>query len=221
MWASGACNEGAQRRVGIDDVEVEGHTAADLWLRVGGTYNVDLSLGSRDQFVGGDVATVCSLAWYDETGTPRLLSGPAFSQLLHPGFPADRRECWSGDYSEIPCDEPHAAQVLLAFDGLTAFGPEVIERAAAGEPTEADWAAEDAFCEQLLLRTMPFSANLGDVGYLADIQTGYGWDEFDGTADPDSAYFYACVAAGLEPDDLLVGDVFEGTAAVDTSGGAA
>ena len=46
-------------------------------------------------------------------------SGPAFTELLHPGFPADRRECWSGDYSEIACDEPHAAQVLLAFDGLS------------------------------------------------------------------------------------------------------
>ena len=66
MWASRTCNEGAQRRVGIDDVEVDGHTAADLWLRVGGTYNVDLSLGSREQFVAGDVATVCSLAWYDD-----------------------------------------------------------------------------------------------------------------------------------------------------------
>jgi hypothetical protein len=221
MWASRTCNEAAQRRVGIDDVEVEGHTAADLWLRVGGTYNVDLSLGSREQFLAGDASTVCSLAWYDDSGRPRLLTGPEFSRLLHPGFPADRRECWSGDYSGIACDEPHAAQVLLAFDGLEAFGPEVIERAATGQPTEDDWATEDAFCEALLVQTLPSTANLGDVGYLADIQPGYGWDGFDGTVDPDAPYFYACVAAGLAADDMLTGDVFEGTAEIDAPGSTA
>jgi hypothetical protein len=218
MWASRTCNEGAQRRVGIDDVEVDGHTAADLWLRVGGTYDVDLSLGSREQFVGGDVATVCSLAWYDGSGKPRLLDGPEFARLLHPGFPADRRECWSGDFSEIACDEPHAAQLLVAFDGLEAFGPELIERAATGRLSEVDWAAADAFCEQLLLQTLPFSADLSHLGYLADLQAGYAWDEFDGSVDPEAGYFFACVAVGPDVDDMLVGDVFEGTAAVEGSG---
>ena len=86
--------------------------------------------------------------------------------------------------------------MLVAFDGLEAFGPELIERAATGQPTEEDWATADAFCEQLLLQTLPFSANLADLGYLADIQTGYAWDEFDGTVDPEAGYFFACVAVG-------------------------
>lgn len=221
IWASRNCNEAAQRTVGIADVEVDGHTASDIWLRVGGSYGVDLSLGSRDQFVAGDVSTFCSMAWYDDVQRPRLLTGPKFAQLLHPGFPPDRRECWSGNYSVIACDQPHAAQVLLEFDGLEAFGPELIERAATGEPLEEDWTTADGFCEQLLLQSLPFSVNLGDVGFLADISTGDAWDEFDGTVDPDAGYFFACVAVGLEVDDMLTGDVFEGTAAIDTSGGAA
>lgn len=220
-WASFACNEAAQGTVGISDVEVDGHTASDLRLRVGGTYGVDLSLASREAFVAGDHRTVCSMAWYDDLRRPRMVSGPAFTELLHPGFPADRRECWSGDYSEIACDLPHAAQVLLAFDGLVAVGPDVIERAAMGEPTDEDWAAIDAVCEELLLQTLPFSADLGELGFLGDIVTGPAWDEFDGSVDPDSGYFYACVAVGPEVDDKITGDVFEGTAAIDTSGGTA
>jgi hypothetical protein len=222
MWASRDCNEAAQRTVGIDDVVVDGHTAADLWLRIGGTYNVDLSLNSREKFVGeNDVSTFCSLAWYDESGKPRLVDAPPFEQLVHPGFAPDMRECWSGNYSTISCDEPHAGQVLLAFDGLEAFGPELIDRAATGQPLEADWTTADDFCEQLLLQTIPSSANLADLGYLADIQVGYGWDEYDGAVDPDAVYFFACLAVAPETGDMLTGDVFEGTAAVDGSGSTA
>ena len=147
-----------------------------------------------------------------------MLEGPAFARLLHPGFSLDRRECWSGDYSAIPCDQPHAAQVLLVFDGLVAFGPDLIERAATGQPTEEDWIAADEFCEELLLQTLPFSADFGELGFLSDLLAGYGWDEFDGAVDPEASYFYACLAVGPEVDSKITGDVFDGTAVIDTSG---
>jgi hypothetical protein len=222
LWASRNCNEGGQRIVGIADVEVGGHTAADLWLRIGGTYNVDFSLASREDFVvGNDVSTYCSLAWYESSGEPRLISAPPFEQLVHPGFDADLRECWAEDYSPVSCAQPHAAQVMVEFEGLEAFGPEVVARTAAGEATDADWAAADAFCDELLTQTMPSTADFGELGFLAEGSSSYSWDEFDGAVDPDGAYFFACVAVAPEPGDLITGDVFEGAAVVDASGSAA
>jgi hypothetical protein len=213
-WASRFCNEGAQHRIGIDEVVVDGHTAADLWLRVGGTYGIDLSLASREKFVGeSDVATVCSLAWYDETDTPRLIASPPFAELLHPGFDADMRECWARDYSVISCGEPHGAQVLLSFEGLEAFGPELIARTAAGIAVEADWAAADGFCDALLQQTLPPSAALGELGSLAETAASEAWDRFDGAVDPHGGYWYSCVAVPFT-DDEVTGDVFEGTATV-------
>lgn len=35
---------------------------------------------------------------------------------------------------------------------------------------------------------------------------------------PERGYFYACLAVGPQPDDELVGDVFDGTAEIAGSG---
>ena len=218
QWAVRTCNAAAQDIIGISDVEVDGLTALDLGLQVGGTHGVDLSLASREAFVAGDHRTVCSLFWYDDLRNPRSVSGPGFAQLLHPGFGLDRRECWSRDSSVIACDLPHASQVLLSFNGLVPFGPDVIERAATGHATDEDWRAASAFCEELLLQTLPFSADFGDLGFLADIERGHAWDVFDGTVNPKGSYFYVCLAVGRESDDLITGDVLDGTALIDTSG---
>lgn len=218
-WASRNCNEAAQRTVGIADVEVDGHTAANLWLRVGGTYGVDLSLGSREQFIAGDVATICSMAWYDDSG-PRLLATLPFEKLVHPGFDPDLRECWADDYTAVSCAQPHAAQVMLSFEGLEAFGPDLVGRAAVGGATEADWDVVDAFCEQLLLQTMPSTADFGELGYLGETSASYSWDEFDGTVDAEGAYFFSCLALG-DPGDVITGDVFEGAAVIEAAGSAA
>ena len=95
-WASRNCNEAAQRVAGITDVEVDGHTAGDLWLRVGGTYGVDLSLGSREEFVAGDVSTICSVAWYDDAGEPLPdQRGPVRRGCCIRAFDIGLRECLS------------------------------------------------------------------------------------------------------------------------------
>lgn len=212
-WASRTCNEAAQRTVGIHNVEVDGHSAGDLWLRVGGTHGVDLSLASRDGFVDrNDLSTYCSMAWYDGD-TPLLLASPPFERLLQPGLDAGMRECWAQDYSVISCEEPHAAQVLLGFEGLEAFGPEVIARVATGTSTDEDWNLADGFCDELLQQALPQSADFGELGYLAETAASASWDEFDGTVDPDGGYWYSCIAVPFTDDDFT-GDVFDGTVAV-------
>lgn len=212
-WASRACNEAAQYIIGIDQVEVEGHTAADLQLRVGGTYNVDDSLATRDELVrGGDGSTACALAWYDEVGAPRLVTGPLFAELVNPGFGLDRRECWDVDGRVGSCEQPHAAQVILEFDGLEAFGPELIARAATGAGNDADRVVVEGFCEGLLSQTMPSTLDFGDLGSRSDKAASLAWNAFDGTVDPEGGYVFACLAVGPQAGDLITGDVFDGTA---------
>ena len=43
--------------------------------------------------------------------------------------------------------------------------------------------------------------------------------EFDGAVDPDLGYFYGCLAVGRDVDDMITGDVLDGSAVIDTSGG--
>ncbi|MEO5920152.1 MAG: hypothetical protein ABIQ01_03320 [Pseudolysinimonas sp.] len=218
-WASRACAEGAQRTTGISEVKVDGHTASDLWLRVGGTYGIDITTATRAAFIAGDQGTYCSLAWYDDSGAARLLAGRPFSQLLGPGFDLDRRECWDVDDRPTSCARPHAAQVLLAFDGLEAFGPELIARAASGVPTDLDRAAGDSFCAELLRQTLPSVAETDEVGFVSEPAAGSAWDEYDGTIDPRGGYFYACLAVGPQGGDLVIGDVMDGTARLQATGG--
>ncbi len=209
-WASRDCNEAAQRVVGISDVEVDGHTAGDLWLRVGGTYGIDFSLGSREEFAAGDVSTICSVAWYDDAGHPRMTSAPPFARLMAPGIDPELRECVTGDDRSIPCDQPHAAQLLLSFDGLVAFGPELIARVAGSGGADEDRAVADAFCEQLLLKTLPSTAGLGGLRVVAEVESrSPGWGAFEGTVDPGGGYFFSCFAAG-ETGETVTGDVFDG-----------
>lgn len=224
-WAFAECQQSVMEAAGIAQVEVDGHTAADLWLRLGGGYGVDTSLASRTAFQAGDHRTVCSAAWFNSYGAPSPVQFPAgvrFADVNTTSLPITQRECWGLDYEVVPCDTDHAAQVIVDFDGLEAFGPEVVTRAAEGEPTEADWKLEDEFCDALTDAAMAMPEFMSGLSYYADLQSDYGWGAWDGTVDEDSSYRYACLMTAPKVGDSLSGDVFAGTAQIvaDSSEGA-
>lgn len=207
-WASRACSEAGQRMIGIADVDVDGHTASELWLFIGGPYGVDMSLGSREEFVAGDHRTVCSLAWYQGGQAPERNDDRSFAHLREPGVSLLHRECWDSEYYEVPCTRPHTSQVVVGFDGVEAYGPELVQRVASGGWTEADIDTTDAFCEKLLPEVVPYGAPIDGLGYYAETFVGSGWDSFDGTVDPEESYPFVCLVLGYEDGDLLSGDVY-------------
>jgi hypothetical protein len=224
-WATDECQQAIMESAGIADVEVDGHSAVDLGLRLGGGYGLDISLASRTGFQAGDHRTVCSAAWYNSYGAPSLVEFPVgvrFADVNTTSLPIEQRECWAVDYDIVPCDEEHAGQVVVDFDGLEAFGPEVITRAAEGEPTEADWTLEDAFCDELTDAAMARPEFMSGLAYFADLQSDYGWGAWDGEVDDDYTYRYACLVAAPGTTDLLTGDVFAGDVQIvaDSSEGA-
>jgi hypothetical protein len=224
-WATEECQLSIMDAAGIADVEVDGHSAVDLGLRLGGGYGLDISLASRTAFQSGDHRTVCSAAWYNGYGAPTLVEFPAgvrFADVNTTSLPIEQRECWGRDYDVVPCDHDHAAQVIVDFDGLEAFGPEVVTRAADGEPTEADWELEDEFCDELTDAAMARPEFMGGLSYYADVQSDYGWGAWDGEVDEDYTYRYACLMTAPKVGDSLSGDVFAGTAQIvaDSSEGA-
>jgi hypothetical protein len=218
-WAAKACMASAQRVIGIADVELDGVTAGDLWLRIGGPYNVDHSLATRSDFVGGDHRTVCSLAWYYGTQTPEREANPSFSELLKPDFPTILRECWDAEYYDVPCTRPHNAQAVVIFDGLPALGPALITRTANGEATDDDWSRVDDVCEELMLQALPSTASLDELWYYGETTVGQGWDDYEDAIDEKLQYPYACLAVGENDGDLISGDVFNGDAHVTTASG--
>jgi hypothetical protein len=217
-WASTTCSKASRDVLGVDDVEVQGHTAAELWLTVGGEYGIDQSLPSRSGFLAGDHRTVCSIAWYDEQQEPRrvtLPDGVRFADITGPEFDVGLHDCWSENYAQIDCERPHYGQVLAGFEGLNAFGDEFVGRAADGVQTEEDWMASDAFCTELLGQVLPETADLDGLTVIADIAPGVGWVEWNGDVDPDHPYSFACLAVGPEFEPVS-GDVFAGTASTGT-----
>jgi hypothetical protein len=216
-WAETACETATQQVLRIDDVELDGKSAADIWLRLGAGYGVDLSLDTREGFVAGDHRTVCSAAWYDARGNPlsvTLGDGITLSDAAGPDFPLDQRECWDDEFYLTTCKVPHAAQVLVGFDGVATLGAELVAKLGNGDGTDSDWEVADTVCDQLLDQTLPSSADFGpDLGYLSEIGISPGWEAFEGTLDPDQNYPFACVALGDE-GTMFEGDVFDGTAAV-------
>lgn len=215
-WASKTCESAAQRALRIDDVEVDGKTAGDIWLRIGAGYGVDLSLDTRDGFIAGDHTTVCSVAWYDARNQPRKVTfekGTSFADAAGPNFPLKHRECWDTDYYVTPCTLPHGAQVLLGFEGVAAFGADFVETVGNGEATEKEWNLADDLCEELLFQALPGSADFGpDLGYLTEVGIGPSWDEFDGAVVPGEPYPFVCLALGPDEDSEFEGDIFDGSA---------
>jgi len=217
-WSSKACMQAAQRMIGIADVAVGDLEAGDMWLRVMGPYNVDMSLASRQAFVDGDHRTVCSLAWYFDNQTPQRSDG-SFADLMKPGVDSDRRECWDSDTYVVPCARPHAIQAMLGFDGLIAFGDDLVKRVADGDASDDDWTTVDDFCEEVLYQALPATSNPDNLYYYGETAFGTGWDEYEDTIDPDLPYPFACLLLPEEDGQLLTGDVFDGDAAVDPASG--
>jgi hypothetical protein len=216
MWASTTCSKASRDALGVDDIEVQGHTAAELWLTVGGEYGIDQSLPSRTGFLAGDHRTVCSVAWYDENQEPRrvtLPDGLRFADITDPGFDAGLHDCWSDAYVLTDCEQPHYGQVLAGFDGLDAFGDQFVVRAGNGTQTDEDWESSDAFCADLIGQALPETVDLDGLAVIADISPGAGWLAWDGDLDPAYSYRFACLAIGpgFEP---VSGDVFAGVATV-------
>jgi hypothetical protein len=221
-WASEACQGAAQELLLIDRIEIDGHDAGALRLSVGGGYGIDLSLGSRDEFVAGDHRTVCSVAWYGGGPRPRKVTTPEgldFSDYAGPGFDLEQRECWDVEAYAVSCAEPHAVQSLVGFDGLEAYGEEIVAHMAEGKMSEEDYKVADAFCEKLLFETIPDSDGLDDLGFLAEASASPAWDDYKGTVDPDGGYFFACLAGPLEAGALMNGDVFAGNTTIEPGTG--
>jgi hypothetical protein len=220
-WAFAACQESVMEVAAIADVEVDGHTAADLWLRLGGGYGVDVSLASRTAFQAGDHRTVCSAAWYNDYGAPTTVEFPPgvrFADVNTTSLPIEQRECWDDDYELIGCDQEHVAQVVVDFDGLEAFGPELITRVAEGNSTESDWDLAAQLCDELTDESMARPEFMYGLSYYADSQSDYGWGSWDGEVDPELTYRFACLIAAPEIGDKLIGDVFAGTAEIVPAG---
>lgn len=212
-WAERECMAAAQRTLRIDDVTVGDLTAADIWLRLGGGWGVDLSLSSRDAFTRGDHRTVCSVAWYDARNQPLQVEfgGATFADLAGPDFPLKHRECWDEEYYVTPCTLPHAAQVLAGFEGIAAFGPELVTRIGDGTASEADWLVADDFCGEVLDQAMPSSTDWEDLWYIADVAYNENWEALDGAADPELDYPMSCIAGGEEQGQLFTGDYMDGS----------
>jgi len=220
QWGSTTCAAAVRGVLGIDDVTVDGHTAAEMWLRIAGIYGVDISLASREAFVAGDHTTVCSAAWYHIQSRPSRITYPdglGFADLLDPAFGPDWRECRTVDYFTADCAQDHWGQTLAGFEGIDVFGADLIARVADGTATDADWMAADAFCEHLLDATLPPTANPEGLLRYADVGAGNGWDSYDGSVDPAGGYVFDCIATAPFDEQLLAGDVIAGSATVVTS----
>jgi hypothetical protein len=220
-WASRECQRAALDVLGISGLVVNGDTALDVRLTAGGGYGIDLSLGSRREFVAGDHRTVCSVAWYEDGPVPRSVTDPdgvGFAGYLGPGVPLSLRECWDIEGYVVPCTRPHGYQVVAGFDGAGVFDPDIIDRTATGELTDDDYAVIDEFCAQLSDALRPGKVAPPAAGFLGESTNAQAWDDYDGTVDPDGGYFYTCLVRPNDTDSRLTGDLFDGTLAAVADG---
>lgn len=215
-WASRECQDATLDVLDLNQVSMAGISSSKLKLIAGGSYGIDLSLGSRDEFVAGDHRTICSVAWYDQDGPREVVdpSGIGFAGYLGPGVPISERECWDSKGYEVSCTRPHAAQVVASFEAVDVFDDDIIEHTYDDTMTDDDYDLTDSFCDALMEQLLPRHVS-GEVGYLAEASQGYGWDDWDGKVSDDGGYFYSCLLVARDTEALLSGDVFAGDVTVE------
>lgn len=122
---------------GMDDLEVDGTSARDVNLapynRVSGWYNVT----SKEQWLDGQAAVVCSARFYDlrskdlgeDEPTPTTsITSPdekqALTHYLDDTYPLDQRGCTGGDGNAeaVSCEGPHIDEQLFMMDMRALYG---------------------------------------------------------------------------------------------------
>jgi hypothetical protein len=167
-WAERSCSEAFLDLIGWRRVMVDGVASEFLSLRPGGPFDLDVSLASREEFVGGDRSTICSVAWDTPIAFPE---GVSIERLTTSGMPDEARECYTfPDDSEwanfADCVDPHDSQTILWFDVRAALGDELISPIE--QYSDDDYATLGRYCEKLI-----------DAAFHGGDPAFYGWGEPD------------------------------------------
>ncbi len=220
-WAYEECSALFLDHIGLAEVSVDGKSAQELGLLPAGRWEYDYSLTTREEFVSGDHSTLCSMTWFDQTGTTIMVTheaGVALSTMLS-NFTTELQGCFTRDpqadpkYSDTNCTEPHNGQYLMYFDTLTALGADFVTSMDPETTIFPDYEPLDSFCTSVIDTVYPGVLDSPSWIVWSD-QTGrnQGWKDFDGTIDPDQLYPGYC--AILAQTATLQGDVISGNVTV-------
>ncbi len=220
-WAYEECSARFLDYIGLADVTIGGQSSQDLRLLPAGRWDYDYSLTTRDEFVSGDHSTLCSITWFDQTGTTITVAhdaGETLSTLLS-NFTPELQGCFTRDtqadvkYSDTNCTEPHNGQYLMYFDMVPALGADFVRSMDPETTIFPDYEPLDAFCTSVIDTVYPGVLDSPSWIVWSD-QTGrnQGWKDFDGTIDPDQLYPGYC--AILAKTATLRGDVISGNVTV-------
>ncbi len=216
-WAHPTCNSVMREAIGLTGT-IDGLSMDELNMVPAGLWARDASLPAPDAFAAGDHTTLCSITWHDVNIEARTVAYPAGMtglDLLAATFPVDQRTCFTqtdNGHITTACDEPHNGQYLLVFDGLPGLGADYL---ASYDPTAgfADYVLLDEYCTTALDTVFPGVLDSTDWIVWSDSWGTEGWEDYDGTIDPDKSYPLYCGvhATGEDEDGLMTGEVLSGT----------
>ena len=219
-WAHPTCNSVMRKAIGLTGT-LDGLSMDELNMVPAGLWARDASLPAPDAFAAGDHSTLCSVTWTDVNNEARTVAYPAGMtglDLLAATFPVDQRICFTeepetGAHLTTACDEPHSGQYLLVFDGLPALGADYLATMVIGVGL-SDYAVLDEYCTVALDTVFPGVLDSPDWIVWSDGWGTEGWEDYDGTIDPDNSYPMYCgvLAAGEDNGARITGDVLSGNA---------
>jgi hypothetical protein len=214
-----ACDELNRQVIGIADVTVNGVDAAGMDLAAMGPLT-EFSLADRETFLAGDHTTVCAIRWTDFDGNEIAAAYPeglTVADYADPAFPSDLHVCAMSDGSVnrfLDCADPHESQQVLSFQGIRTVGADWIATVNPADLSVTDYTVPDAICADLVAQAFP---QLPEGGWLvwSNIFTGTsGWDDFDGTVDPNAGYYFSCDLNAPDEASAILGDAFSGSATI-------
>lgn len=213
---------------GLDQVKIKGKSAnqTHVYPALGGA-EMRLNVAAPKRWAAGDRYFVCSVRYTTyQTGRSnrpvrRVTSKrlPDYRLLTTGDFPANRRQCVTYNHDEdrilVPCTKRHYGEVMFRYDAAKVFSKSFIAGLAKRDYnnedfTDKQWQTLSDPCFDALdtlygsdwSDKLTASADYGDIGWEADLHTGY--NEFNCLATPYESETY----------DLPPGSLFNGARTV-------
>ncbi|MCW2799842.1 MAG: hypothetical protein JWQ70_1314 [Aeromicrobium sp.] len=213
---------------GLDRVKIKDKSAAEtrIYPVLGGA-EMRLNVASPKRWVAGDRDFECSVRYTAHQNARsnrpiRLVTSkglPDYRMLTTGDFPADRRQCVTYDQDDnrvlVPCSKQHYGEVMFRYDAAKVFSTSFIaglrKREYYNEDyTDKQWETLSGPCFDALdtlfgadwSEKLTGSADFGDIGWEADLNTG--------------RYDFNCLATPYESEtyDLPPGSLFNGASDV-------